>query len=164
MNANEARGGCNGDRNARCGKNRSKNLGGRSANICDLRGRKCRYFPVLFGSFRVRFLLANMLQFLLANSSKRSQIWDICYICDHLRPHLQAKNYLLPANLLSACKSSLFAESSFGRTKSEHFFNFSMKMTPSAAPSASPAASVVGAHGACRKSRTDTHAIGWMDF
>ena len=30
----------------------------------------------------------------------------------HLRPHLQAKNDLLPANLLSACKSSsFFAES-----------------------------------------------------
>ena len=44
---------------------------------------------VFSGAFRVRFLLANMLanicdRVLLANSSKKSQIWDICYICDHI--------------------------------------------------------------------------------
>ena len=58
-------------------------------HICDLRGRKRSQIPVFSGDFRVRFLLANMLanicdRVLLANSSKKSQIWDICYICDHI--------------------------------------------------------------------------------
>ena len=94
----------------RCGKNRSKNLGGRSANICDLRGRKCRYFWVLFGCGFCSQICCKYLRPIFARKFVK-KVANMGYL-PHLRPHLQAKNDLLPANLLSACKSSsFFAES-----------------------------------------------------
>ena len=49
---------------------------------------RCFSGAVLARKYARKYLLANICeQFLLANSSKRSQIWDICYICDHICEH-----------------------------------------------------------------------------
>ena len=104
MNTNDARTGCNGDRNARCGKIRSKHLGGifATSEVANV-----GIFGCFSGAVFARKYARKYLRPIFARKFVK-KVANMGYL-PHLRPHLQqAKNDLLPANVSIACKSSSF--------------------------------------------------------